>query len=399
MRSTSLALALRRMTGTWLSRRMRRRTLQAVHFGHHDVQDDEIGLGLMEQGQRGLAVGRVDDAVAFPLQVRLEDAAQVGLVVGKKDFWRWRGAFHGEDFILANPGGSGVKAGYGQNLRDKPILARFVSSNALQQAGREERLDDVMRSRPCNSQGFLNFLYAEGPCAQQENHLLLPRRERQPQTQRFDIDRLNALPGPLQRLIDGLGDVFHPPGQIVGVSLGSVKGSIIALAIFQQHLINGEDMIGVELPPIKLPCGQGPTHSAVAVSEGMDELELIMEHGGAYDGRPCPPGSVNPVQKLAHQRGNLAGLGREVLADAHLIGTEKSRGAAVQSAFLSDNGMEAQNVSHMDGSGSRILLNEPQRGEIIEHFLDGAGLGMEEFSSLREDFDLGESQRIALDGR
>jgi hypothetical protein len=59
--------------------------LPAVQLGHHDVEQDEVGLEVREQRQRLLAVRGHLDRVALQLEVDLEQLLDDLVVVHDKD--------------------------------------------------------------------------------------------------------------------------------------------------------------------------------------------------------------------------------------------------------------------------------------------------------------------------
>lgn len=60
--------------------------LEAIEAGHHDVEDDEGGRGLLEAGDGFAAVGGVFDGIAFFFEVEGVEVADVGFVVDEEDF-------------------------------------------------------------------------------------------------------------------------------------------------------------------------------------------------------------------------------------------------------------------------------------------------------------------------
>ena len=67
---------------------------EPVDLGEHDVEDDERRHLERDRGQRAPAVGRLDDAIARPLEVRPDEADDLGVVVDDEDRpssrrWPW----------------------------------------------------------------------------------------------------------------------------------------------------------------------------------------------------------------------------------------------------------------------------------------------------------------------
>lgn len=56
----------------------------AVHAGHHDVEEDDVGPGL-RGGERGGTVLGAEDAVALRLQEHVEEVPGLGFVVDDED--------------------------------------------------------------------------------------------------------------------------------------------------------------------------------------------------------------------------------------------------------------------------------------------------------------------------
>jgi len=73
IRSDSSPRAVSRMIGTWLTERTHRQTLEAVHLGQHDVQDDEVGDLLTDRSARRLAVSCLARLEALPVEVAHDD--------------------------------------------------------------------------------------------------------------------------------------------------------------------------------------------------------------------------------------------------------------------------------------------------------------------------------------
>ena len=59
--------------------------LEPVEAGHHQVEQDEVGIDLAEAVERLAAVGCGDDLVAFVAEVEAQQAHDVGFVVGYED--------------------------------------------------------------------------------------------------------------------------------------------------------------------------------------------------------------------------------------------------------------------------------------------------------------------------
>ena len=83
--SSSSSRAVSMMIGTVLSARSRLQTSSPSIFGQHDVEHDEVDLLLGEPAQRLLAVARLDDAVAVPLERVREERLDRVLVVDEQD--------------------------------------------------------------------------------------------------------------------------------------------------------------------------------------------------------------------------------------------------------------------------------------------------------------------------
>ena len=77
---------------------------EAVHVGQAEIEDDEIGL-VLEQLQRGLAVGRVENVVALGGEPHAQQLADRRLVVDDQDLERC-GAHAAVSSCLAPPPGS-----------------------------------------------------------------------------------------------------------------------------------------------------------------------------------------------------------------------------------------------------------------------------------------------------
>ncbi len=59
--------------------------LDAVHAGHHDVEDDEVGRALLDLGESVLTVLRGGDLVALDTEIHRNDVEQSRIVVNDKD--------------------------------------------------------------------------------------------------------------------------------------------------------------------------------------------------------------------------------------------------------------------------------------------------------------------------
>ncbi len=79
---------------------------------------------------------------------------------------------------------------------------------------------------------------------------------------------------------------------------------VIVLLSLADHGFHGQ--VGKKwIPATENECLPQATHAAVAVSEGMDEFQLIVEYA-ACDER-MGIGAFQPVEQFLHQRGNAGG--------------------------------------------------------------------------------------------
>jgi len=85
--------------------------LEAAHAGHHHVEQDEIGLDLIELRDRLLAVGRGVDLTGQRFEVGLEQLEVLGVIVDNED-----DRVVEKCFFLGG-GGLGVGVGHGRGLQ------------------------------------------------------------------------------------------------------------------------------------------------------------------------------------------------------------------------------------------------------------------------------------------
>jgi hypothetical protein len=79
------------MTGTSeLLERMPPAHLEAVHAGHHHVEQDGVVRALLELRQAGRAVEGALDLEPVLLQVARQQVVQPQIVVDASGRWRWR---------------------------------------------------------------------------------------------------------------------------------------------------------------------------------------------------------------------------------------------------------------------------------------------------------------------
>ena len=56
-----------------------------VHFGHHQVEDDQVGMFAARHGEGFLAIVRGDDAVAFLREITFHEGDQSFFIVHNQD--------------------------------------------------------------------------------------------------------------------------------------------------------------------------------------------------------------------------------------------------------------------------------------------------------------------------
>ena len=100
---------------------------------------------------------------------------------------------------------------------------------------------------------------------------------------------------------------------------------VIVLLSLADHGFHGQ--VGKKwIPATENECLPQATHAAVAVSEGMDEFQLIVEYA-ACDER-MGIGAFQPVEQFLHQRGN-AGSGWSEVGDVFPLDDADGGGAEV----------------------------------------------------------------------
>ena len=93
--------------------------------------------------------------------------------------------------------------------------------------------------------------------------------------------------------------VFQPGGKVLPIFPDQVQVLVVNLPLFPKDLVHGKDMVGIKAPPVKFPKGQHPPRAAIAVPEGMDCLEPVMEYPRRDDRGPFSGFFLPPIQKLA----------------------------------------------------------------------------------------------------
>ena len=112
-----------------------------------------------------------------------------------------------------------------------------------------------------------------------------------------------ATPGyaarPAKGFSQSLRTVFQPGRHILSGMAHPRQRGIIPWPIFPVVFIHRKNVMGVKATSIQLPQGKCSTGAAVAVGEGMDSLETIMENGRAEDRRELWRSWNKPVRVSA----------------------------------------------------------------------------------------------------
>ncbi len=168
---------------------------------------------------------------------------------------------------------------------------------------------------------------------------------------------LHAIPNSLQGAFEAFGGVFEPLGKVFTGFANLAEGCIVGRTVFLVVFVDGEDVVGVKSPTIEFPESKGPAGATVAIGEGVDVLELVMENRGAEDGAEFESVLIPPSEKLKHERRDVLVARGKVVANSDVNGAVGSGFALVHDIPTRKDAVKFENVVMANGFELGLLFH------------------------------------------
>ena len=129
----------------------------------------------------------------------------------------------------------------------------------------------------------------------------------------------------------------------------------------------------------------------------MDSLETIVDDARAEDRRQLGRFLVPPGQEFKHEAGHVLGRWGSVATNPHVDGAVAA-GHTLVHDLGGDDAVQGEQVVVGKGSFGGVLLDEAERGEVVDHFAPRPGRDGGQVAAFLHGAHLFEGEGVAFDG-